>query len=192
MTATFSSRDIGALIRRRGLPAQPVAQVQVSEIRSDQFVHPLPTQESGQDVAIAPLITEWRYRVPYTRMQKFHEFLAANEAFIAAGCQKVMAGVSYHGTYMGAVGQRNLYRTVWGYTSWAAHEEWAKVVADQESQLFAAVRRLRKYWVQDRAGTQEHFVHAAQVDPTRHPFINLTILASKRQRPPAGTAPKQG
>lgn len=180
MTMTFSSTDIGALIRRRGLPERPVAQVQVSEIRSDQFVNPLATQERKvESVGIAALVTEWRFCVPYEKMQGFHDFLAANEAFIAAGCRSVMSGVSYHGTYLGAVGQRNSYRTLWGYASWEANQEWTKVVEDQSSQLFVAVRTLRSYWVQDPHGAQEHFAYAAQVNPAEHPFINLTIQAAR-------------
>ncbi len=180
MTAPFSTKEIGALIRRRGLPDQPVAAVQVSEIRSDQFVNPLATQERKvEGVALAPLITEWRFTVPYARMQEFHDFLAQNEAFIAAGCQKVMSGVAYHGTYMGAAGQRNSYRTLWGYASWEANQDWAKVVNDPSSQLFAAVRTLRSYWVHDPHGVQEHFAYAAQVNPSKHPFINLTMQAAR-------------
>ncbi len=180
MTAPFSTREIGALIRRRGLPAQPVAEVQVSEIRSDQFVNPLATQERmAAGPGLAPLITEWRFTVPYGNMQEFHDFLARNEAFIAEGCKKVMTGVAYLGTYIGAVGQRNSYRTLWGYDSWEANQQWAKVVDDSSSQLFAAVRTLRAYWVQDPHGAQEHFAYAAIVDPVKHPFINLTIQAAK-------------
>jgi hypothetical protein len=180
MTTIFGVRELGALIRRRGLPARPVTEVQVSEIRSDQFLNPLATLEPPYtSVALAPLVTEWRFTVPYSGMTEFHRFLAANDPFIAEGCGKVMSGVRYCGTYLGAVGQRNVYRTVWGYESWDAQREWTKVVEDPASRLYAAVRTLRSYWTADPHSSQEHFAYAAQVNPADHPFLELTIRAAE-------------
>jgi hypothetical protein len=179
MVEMFGVEKLGALIRRRGIPQRPVAAVQVSEIRSDQFLDPIPTLETQfQPVAIAPLVIEWQFVVQYQKMAQLQEFLAANEAFIAEGCKRVMSGVSYHGTYLGAAGQRNSYRTLWGYQSWQSLREWTKVVDDSKSQLFEAVRSLRSYWTADAGATQQYFAYAAMIKPTDYPFLDLTIRAA--------------
>jgi hypothetical protein len=178
--ATFGVDKLGAQIRRRGVPARPVVAVQTSEIRSDQFVIPLPTLEPPYtEVAIAQLVIEWSYSVPYQRLREFQAFLAENDPYITEGCKSVMKGVSYHGTYLGAGGQRNLYRTIWGYESLDALREWTKVVGDASSRLFQVVRKLRSYWTADPHGTQQSFVYAADLKIEDYPFLDLTVRSSE-------------
>ncbi len=182
MTTRHDAPAIGALLRRRGLPERPVVGVPVTEIRSDGFLGKIPTLD-GPDhaTALGALILEWEYAVEYHALPEFLKFLADNDTFITESCVKLMKGVHYYGTYMGAGGQRASFRTIWGYSSWAAHDEWSTVTATGETaRLYELVSQLRTYWLADPAGSQEHLAYAANVDLASHPFLNMTVAADKK------------
>jgi hypothetical protein len=176
---------IGALLRRRGLPERPVVGVPVTEIRSDGFLGSVPTLDAGaHGVALAGLILEWEFSLPYHMLPEVLQFLTDNDVFIADSCKKMMTGVTYYGTYVGAVGQRAKFRTIWGYASWDAHNEWSKVVATAgtaNSRLYDLMSALRTYWLMDPDGSQEHMAYAANVDIAAHPFLGLTVAADMKK-----------
>jgi hypothetical protein len=184
MTTHHDASDIGALLRRRGLPERPVVGVPVTEIRSDSFLGAIPTLDAGaHGVALAGLILEWTYAVPYHVLPEVLQFFTDNDVFIADACRKQMTGVSYHGSYYGATGQRALFRTIWGYESWAAHLEWSKVVPTvgaTPSRLYTLVEKLRSYWLMDPNGSQQYLAYAGNVDIAKHPFLSLTVAADKK------------
>ncbi len=154
----------------------------MTEIRSDGFLEKVPTLEGPDHVtALGALILQWDYSVEYHALPEFLQFLADNDPFITEGCNKAMKGVHYYGTYMGATGQRSTFRTIWGYSSWAAHNEWSKVTATGDTaRLHEVVSQLRTYWLADPASAQEHFAYAANVDLAAYPFLGLTIAADKK------------
>ena len=119
MTTGHDAAAIGALLRRRGLPTRPVVGVPVTEIRSDSFLGQIPTLDSGvHSSALAGLILEWNYALPYHMVPEVLQFLTDNDLFIADACRKMMTGVTYFGTYMGATGERASFKTIWGYAAW--------------------------------------------------------------------------
>ncbi len=172
---------IGALLRRRGLPAQPVVGIPQSEVRSDNFLGSIPTLEAGSHAsALSALLIQWHFNVPYDKMPELIQFVTDNDAFIAEGCKKAMDGVSYFGTYCSAAGDRVSFRTIWGYSSWAAYDEWSKIVATAgtpSSRLYDLVSQLRSYSLLDPNCKHEHLAFAGGIDIAAHPFLSLTIAA---------------
>jgi hypothetical protein len=181
---------LGRLIRQRGVPERPQAIEQVSEVRSDAFVKLPQVMEAHAGFTLAAVIIEWRFRLPYEKVGALHDFLVANERFIADGCETTMNGVHYRGTYMALDGQRAAYATIWGYDNWEAQHEWSKVLNDQRSRFYRAVRDLRAYWLSDPNGTQEHFGAAAGID-LRQGFFGLTLDAAGAGPGGGGAAPRK-
>ena len=184
----YDATAIGALLRRRGLPERPVVGVPVTEIRSDGFIGKVPTLEAGKHpAALSALILEWHYQIDYRVVPELIQFLVDNDVFIAQSCATAMTGVAYFGTYYGATGQRARFRTIWGYSSWAAHDEWSKVLATAgtaNARLHDVITQLRSYWLSDPNGGQEHFAYAANVDVKANPFLDLTIAADAKRAGP--------
>jgi hypothetical protein len=182
MTNRHDAAAIGALLRRRGLPQSPVVGAPVTEVRSDSFLGSIPTLDGeGHATALGALVLEWQFRLPYEKLPEFLSFLSDNETFISDACSKAMKGVNYYGTYMGAAGQRASFRTIWGYSSWDAHQEWSKVVAGGDNaRLHELVTQLRTYWLSDPDSSQEHLAYAANVDISAHPFLSITVEAAKK------------
>jgi hypothetical protein len=173
---------LGQLIRQRGIASRPQAIEQVSEVRSDCFVKLPPLSDTYATFALASVVIEWRFRLSYGKIAEFHDFLAKNERFIADSCQKVLAGVHYRGTFMALDGQRAAYATIWGYDSWEAQDQWSKILGNQKSRFYRALRNLRSYWISDPNGTQEHFGAAAGID-LKQGFFAITLDAHSGPEP---------
>lgn len=188
-SAAFDAEALGRLIRQRGIPEEPRAAEQVSEVRSDCFVDPGKLLEAHAVFTLATVIIQWHFRLAYAKTVEFHNFLAENERFIADGCEKMLSGVHYRGTFMALAGKRAAYTTLWGYDSWNAQNEWSKILGDKKSRFYQAVRDLRSYWASDPDSTQEHFGAAAGIDLTREGFFAITIDADSGTPQPARRAP---
>ena len=180
-----SDVDLGLLVRKAGEPATPMVDASVGEVRTCINARWLPEVSSVMEAtAMGAIIVIWDYSLPHTDAEEFHQFLRDNESFIAASASKVICADAYRGTYMEFGYGNPRYRTVWAYASADVIDKWATALKNNSSPFYAAMLKLRAFWMRDPDRSEARWVPASfYLDPNSSGISDsigkLTVAAAK-------------
>lgn len=172
------------LVLRHGTPVAPSVDVLVTELRSQGVPDVPQPPEDDRSYALGIVVIEWTFTVPWTRMEEFNKFLLDNEKLIADGCEKLMEGVHYGGTFLSLSSENGAYRTFWRYDTAEAIDAWQVGLDDRDSNFYNAMKQLRGYWASDEGASECQLALACLYSDLTSteasaPFLALTIAAAE-------------
>jgi hypothetical protein len=178
---------IKSIIRKSGRASAPSAELLVTEVRSEGVANvPMPPAVKVDHLIAQALVIEWSYRLPWTEVEAFHKWLAANEAALAKALKGAQLQVAYCGTYV-VLGDDHYvsYRTYWSYDHPSGLQDWDRVNQAKAGELKKArdsVIKLRRYWCRDPDASERRYAPAhlfAKVTGAENAFLALTLEAAK-------------
>jgi hypothetical protein len=169
-------------LHRQGAAAPSIEAI-VPEIRSnDEF--PIRPLDPSIDYVIGPIVIEWTFGVPYSKVPAFHKFLKDKEKFIANAVQSA-PGVQYLGTYWVTSMGPSHYRTLWVYNSKEAIAGLNSLLQGSKN-LFDAVKRLRLHWAEDPHRQELLYQPAAMFSDLSSEAAQNAFVAMSVPRPGRG------
>jgi len=108
----------------------------------------------------------------------------ARASIIAASAAKAISADAYRGTYMEFGYGNPRYRTIWAYQSADAIDKWATALKNDSSPFYAAMLKLRAFWMRDPDRSEARWVPASfYLDPNDKGISDsigkLTVAAAK-------------
>lgn len=161
VTTNSELRQVKAIIRRRGTPAEPRIDQIIAEVRTPDNLGLQPPDPNLKLYNGFFLMIEWTFAVPYLELQDFHLFLKNNEQSIADSCALLSNGdAQYLGTWWIYGLGPSTYRTLWQYKNEQAIAL-LKAGLKTSANFGAAVKKLRLQWAKDPGRVEQQYQPAA-------------------------------